>query len=1269
MYLKTTFCFGVLTAISFVPWGPVTAAPGSLDTTFGATGVIRIDTGELYESGNAMALQSDGKIVLAGSVAFTAIRCNADGTLDTSFNGTGISSHSPSGGGVAAALAIQSDGKMVMAGGGYDSFSVMRLLANGSLDTSFNGTGSVTKFFASGLMTCEGCAVQSDGKIVIVGFSRLSPTGQFMIIRYNVDGTPDTTFSGDGVLDSRLSSGRVDEVHAVTIQSDGKILVAGSSGARGIPASKDMLVARYNADGTPDTTWGGAGWVLTGIAWDDVAYSVKVLSDGRVLVGGQSNADYALSPRGGRFAAVRHNSDGSLDTSFNGTGWAEVDFESSSDCGFSAVEQINGRIVIAGVWNHDLSDGMLAVTRLNHDGTLDNTFGNLGRVTTSLGGTYHPTGFKAAVQFDGKILVAGTAKSPVNGFDFVMVRYEGDPFPEIALEQPIGNPRQDGISSVDFGEATAATPTSKIFKVKNTGGGVLNLQGVTFSGPDAAAFSVSSAPAATVSPITGSTQFTVKFTGGMAGPKSAIMHIASNDQDEASFEVNLSGTALFTVALGGTCYVAKEVDGTVAIPVLRTGGGTIGGVTPKVSTVGGTASGGDFQPLASQDVPIADGLGSANVSITITYADAVEGNETFTISLDPPASGSGYALGSPSSATVVILDSEDNVKPPTPVISSPKEATRMGVVVGGMITVTGTASDNQNVAGVEVSLDGVNYSPAAVTLTGTGAAHGKTATYTGTVQPVTGSNRLYVRTVDQQNHKSDTPAVRNFVALRPLLVGVSGAAGSVSTGFAPESPREVGTLCTIKAIPATTPAPGSVFDGWVVSGGPSLADIGVSAAALELPTLTFTMREGLTLTAKFITNPFDDEKGVYNGLVRASLTAPNGGPTPPSQATEGHLNVTLQPSGGFSGKLTMDGLVLNVSGTFDNEGKARFGTTRADVVSVTRPGKPGLRLRLQLQDLEEPPTGTGADDRITGTVTHLHRTTITAVSDIVAERATVPADILAYVPAPATSALFTAIMDPQAPAAQPAVLTTEDYPQSTGFASITVSKTGAVTFTGTLADGTTPVSLSSTLSKDGDSPLFVQLYNKLGFLSGLLHLDINAESDMSAEGMLWSRPYQDTQHYRFGWPEVIKVDLDAARYTVPPGNSVLLAPDNTRQPDDVDSLPDYLRAPDLVNGNAEVRFFELPSALIPVLTKAVNLSTTDAVTKLVTDANFTLSVVRNTGRISGSFQRPGDLSKPTYQGIIYQKGLAPGAYGFFLTTTPKVKTYDGQSGTVKLTAK
>ena len=170
-------------------------------------------------------------------------------------------------------------------GSNYD-FALVRYNSDGSLDTTFSGDGKLTTAIGSGNDYGYSVTVQADGKILVAGASHNGSNDDFALVRYNTDGSLDTTFAGDGKLTTAIGSSD-DYGRSVTLQADGKILVAGYS-ANG--SNDDFALVRYNTDGTLDTTFSGDGKLTTAIgASHDEGYSVTVQADGKILVAGYSS--------------------------------------------------------------------------------------------------------------------------------------------------------------------------------------------------------------------------------------------------------------------------------------------------------------------------------------------------------------------------------------------------------------------------------------------------------------------------------------------------------------------------------------------------------------------------------------------------------------------------------------------------------------------------------------------------------------------------------------------------------------------------------------------------------------------------------------------------------------------------------------------------------------------------------------------------------------------------------------------------------------------
>jgi uncharacterized delta-60 repeat protein len=401
--------------------------PGDLDLAFNAMGQVTTPVGSGGDFGNSVAVQNDGKIVVAGyaniggNEDFALVRYNHDGTLDSSFGTRGkVTTSVGSSYDIGNSVAMQSDGKIVAAGyaniGGNEDFALVRYNHDGTLDSSFGTGGKVTTPVGSGEDIGNSLVLQNDGKIVLAGRAHNGSNRDFALVRYNNDGTLDSSFGAGGKVTTPVGSGD-DYGNTVALQADGKIVVAGY--AR-VGSTDDFALARYNADGTLDSTFGTAGKVTTPIgAGGDQANSVALQSDGKIIAVGTasngSDSDIAL---------VCYNTDGTLDSNFGPGGKVVTPIGSSNDIGNSVVVQSNGKIVVAGdAYNGSNSD--IALARYNTDGTLDISFSFDGKVTTPVGSSY-AVGNSVALQSDGKIVVAGYALVGSN-YDFALLRYLGDP--------------------------------------------------------------------------------------------------------------------------------------------------------------------------------------------------------------------------------------------------------------------------------------------------------------------------------------------------------------------------------------------------------------------------------------------------------------------------------------------------------------------------------------------------------------------------------------------------------------------------------------------------------------------------------------------------------------------------------------------------------------------------------------------------------------------------------------------------------------------------
>ncbi|MGB8165936.1 MAG: delta-60 repeat domain-containing protein, partial [Chthoniobacteraceae bacterium] len=340
--------------------------------------------------------------------------------LDTSFNGTGkVTTPIGSNDDVAQSVAVQSDGKIVVAGyssnGSSHDFAVVRYTSTGALDTSFNGTGKVTTPIGSTDDIGQSVAVQSDGKILVAGYSWNGTNHDIALVRYTSAGALDTSFNGTGKVTTPIGGG--DDVgRNVVVQSDGAIVVAGYTNNG---SNYDFVVVRYTGAGVIDTTFNGTGKVVTDIGGnDDLASGMVLQSDGKIVVSGYSATSNALL-----FAAVRYTTTGALDAGFNGSGKVTTQI-GGFDSGLSVAMQTDGKILVGGYsWNG--SDHDFALVRYTSAGALDTNFNGTGYVATPIG-SGGDIGRCVALQTDGKIVLAGFAANG-SGSDFALARYSVAP--------------------------------------------------------------------------------------------------------------------------------------------------------------------------------------------------------------------------------------------------------------------------------------------------------------------------------------------------------------------------------------------------------------------------------------------------------------------------------------------------------------------------------------------------------------------------------------------------------------------------------------------------------------------------------------------------------------------------------------------------------------------------------------------------------------------------------------------------------------------------
>lgn len=396
------------------------AQPGTLDNTFGTGGKVTTSIGSYEDNGRSVAIQADGKIVVAGSSSvssmgnnfdFALVRYNSTGTLDSTFGTGGKVTTDIGSDDRGYSVAIQADGKIVVAGYTYNGsnlydFALVRYTGTGILDNTFGMGGKVTTSIGSSDDYGYSVAIQADGKIVVAGTSLF--TG-FALVRYDSTGSLDNTFGTGGKVTTAIGSG-LSYGFSVAIQTDGKIVMAGYSPNGG---NNDFALVRYTSTGSLDNTFGSGGKVITAIGGAaDEGSSVAIQTDGKIVVAGMSN-----NGTNRNFALARYTGTGSLDNTFGSGGKVTTTVGSYYSVGHSVAMQADGNIVVSG---HSYNGNNYDFDLVCYTGTgsLDNTFSSGGIVNTPLSG--EDIGYSVVIQADGKIVVAGSS-----GDDFAVVRYNG----------------------------------------------------------------------------------------------------------------------------------------------------------------------------------------------------------------------------------------------------------------------------------------------------------------------------------------------------------------------------------------------------------------------------------------------------------------------------------------------------------------------------------------------------------------------------------------------------------------------------------------------------------------------------------------------------------------------------------------------------------------------------------------------------------------------------------------------------------------------------
>jgi hypothetical protein len=561
-----------------------------------------------------------------------------------------------------------------------------------------------------------------------------------------------------------------------------------------------------------------------------------------------------------------------------------------------------------------------------------------------------------------------------------------------------------------------------------------------------------------------------------------------NTSNNQSTEMTLIGsTGLSEFSFSRSFYAGNEVEEGVNITVLRTGDRS-GPASVRITTLDGRAKAVSDYGLQDQVLNFSDGELSQTVRIGLINDGVSELHERFRVKLSDVVGAA--SLGVPNDVSLTIIDPDEVA--PTVSVSTPTEGAK---VVASVVVLKGTARDEKGLFEVEASVNGGVFVKATLRT----QADGRTGLYEVAVPAVGGLNEVKVRAIDVKGLVSNV-ATRRFVfnPLRPLsLLVVPGPNAGTAAVVAPAKASliEVGKKVRLKAAARG----GFRFEGWTVEG--------MSGTGLENPAIEVVMSEGLTVTARFVEEPFVASAiGEYQGLVVPDVGMER------KWENQGAVQVTVTKQGAFTGRLKMGVMPQSFSGLFNTDGASRFGIARLPETTLPRTGRVPLVLSLQW-DLT-PPHG------MTGRVGEsLRDGSVREVAAFTGQLSL--GQLVAGSPYLQGGGRFDLSLLPKVQTN----LALGDYPQVPGTGLLTISRGGTVRIAMNLADGmrgTAAMPIQRTMRL----PLYVPIYEaSTGGITGemrLIHGD--AEGDIQAPDLLWFRPVLNRAPYSFGWPEGITLD-------------------------------------------------------------------------------------------------------------------------------------------------
>jgi len=639
---------------------------------------------------------------------FALVRLNIDGTLDATFGAAGRATlDMGNGNDFASDLVRQPDGKLVIAGGsnatGLYRLVFARFNTDGSPDASFGNGGTTVVDFGGGSHSwATAVAQQADGKLVATGPIVGVGTQDIALVRITADGMLDASFDGDGML--AVDFGDLEYASSIALQSNGAIVVAGITGNFSIPAKSALL--RVNADGSVDNTFGAAGQASHDFGNEIGLNDIVVQADGKLVATGMLNTSF----QGQDMILVRFNADGSLDTAYGNGGVAIADFGGTGPAplsyGVALVRQVDGKLVSAGSAN---GNARLAAARFDENAAFPGAIGFAGtwqRVNETAGTVnfvVRRTGGRTGAVSVNYAAAAGAAQA---GSDYVnapgMLTWNDGEMGEKTISVDLiddtlpEQPEDFFLNlSAPTGGARLAASQATAFIASDDGGGELRF----YFARDALFVTerngTVSVPVARLNGWTGTVSVHYETVSGTAvagadfAATSGTLTWADGDTDVKIIDVEFfddsdveiveglqirlsqptGGATIGTrdqdleiedndpgLVLARTGVTIGEAAGSVLLSVVRSGA-PVGAVSVDYATSSGTATAGTDFTDASGTLNWADG-DSADKTIAVSLANdsVIESDETFKLTLSNPSAGT--ALGSNSTATVTITDDD-----------------------------------------------------------------------------------------------------------------------------------------------------------------------------------------------------------------------------------------------------------------------------------------------------------------------------------------------------------------------------------------------------------------------------------------------------------------------------------------------------------------------------------------------------------------------------------------------------------------------------------